>query len=144
MHRPVCSSSVSTRPHIRTCKHILGRGSLCRGAAIRGRSYCRHHLRNRISLRRMARFRRKTCVPRISFVDAAAIRQSEIQIRIALAAGHIDRASGSMLFWTLNMARNLVRLPHRSEHPEPQAGCTKIARPKSNRINQVPLSHLDL
>jgi hypothetical protein len=147
MDHAVCSSSVSTiaRLRITTCSYVLQRGSRCLGAAVRGRSYCRHHQRIRISLRRMARSRRRTPVPQVSLVDAAAIRQTEIQLRIALAARRIDPASGRMLFWVLRMAQYLDRTLDHSRQcgPPPSGEGTPIQPPKSDRINQVPLNHLN-
>ena len=113
MHQSACSSSVSTPARLRipTCSYVLPRGSRCLGAAVRGRSYCRHHLRIRIRLRRMARSRRATPVlAPVSLVDAAAIRQTEIGFRVFLEAGRIDPAAGPVIFQALRMARDLVRI----------------------------------
>ena len=38
---------------IRTCHHILSSGLRCRGAAVRGRACCRHHLDARTRLHNM-------------------------------------------------------------------------------------------
>ena len=139
MHQSAGSSSVSTssRPRIPTCNYILQRGSLCLGAAVRGRSYCRHHLYIRIRLRRMARSRRNSPVTPVSFVDAIAIRQTEIRLRVAFAAGRIDPASERAMLWALRMARDLVR-------PLDHCGQLEPLPLKFNRINQVPINCLDL
>lgn len=148
MHQSACSSSVSAPPRLRipTCSYVLPRGSRCLGAAVRGRSYCRHHLRIRIRLRRMARSRRATPVlAPVSLADAAAIRQTEIRLRVSLAARRIDPASGRAISWALRMARDLVRAINRPEQcgPRPRRRGYRIPRPKFNRINQVPLNPLD-
>ena len=137
MHQSAGSSSVSTpsRPRIPTCNYILQHGSLCLGAAVRGRSYCRHHLYIRIRLRKMARSRRNSPVTPVSFVDAIAIRQTEIRLRVAFAAGRIDPASERAMLWALRMARDLV--------PLDRCGQPASLPLKSNRINQVPINHLD-
>ena len=149
MHQSACSSSVSTAPRLRipTCSYVLPRGSRCLGAAVRGRSYCRHHLRIRIRLRRMARSRRATPVlAPVSLVDAAAIRQTEIGFRVFLEAGRIDPAAGPVIFQALRMARDLDRAINRYQQwgPQRRRGNYRVPSPNLNRINQVPLSHLDL
>jgi len=147
MHQSACSSSVSTAPRLRipTCSYVLPRGSRCLGAAVRGRSYCRHHLRIRIRLRRMARSRRATPVlAPVSLVDAAAIRQTEIGFRVFLEAGRIDPAAGPVIFQALRMARDLVRILYRQEKRGPRPHSCQTQRPNFNRINQVPLNPLDL
>jgi hypothetical protein len=148
MQQSACSSSVSTPPRLRipTCSYVLQRGSLCLGAAVRGRSFCRHHLRIRIRLRRMARSRRATPVlAPVSLADAAAIRQTEIGLRVSLAARRIDPAAGRAIFWALRMARDLARTLDRYEQRglRPRRRNYRIHRPKFNRINQVPLNPLD-
>ena len=148
MHQSACSSSVSTAPRLRipTCSYVLSRGSRCLGAAVRGRSYCRHHLRIRIRLRRMARSRRATPVlAPVSLVDAA-IRQTEIGFRVFLEAGRIDPAAGPVIFQALRMARDLDRAINRYQQwgPQRRRGNYRVPSPNLNRINQVPLSHLDL
>ena len=146
MHQSACSSSVSTPARLRipTCSYVLPRGSRCLGAAVRGRSYCRHHLRIRIRLRRMARSRRATPVlAPVSLVDAA-IRQTEIGVRVFLKAGRIDPASGPVIFQSLHMARDLVRILDRQEKRGPRPHSCQTQRPNFNRINQVPLNPLDL
>ena len=147
MHHSACSSSVATppRPRIATCSYLLQRSSFCLGAAVRGRSYCRHHLHIRISLRRMARSRRATRgIASVSFTNAAAIRQTEIRLRVALAAGRIDPASGRMIFWALRMAQDLDRTLEPCKKRGSLPSSYQIQSSKSNRINQVPLSYLSL
>lgn len=147
MHQSACSSSVSTPARLRipTCSYVLPRGSRCLGAAVRGRSYCRHHLHIRIRLRRMARSRRATpvLVP-VSLVDAAAIRQTEIGVRVFLKAGRIDPASGPVIFQALRMARDLVRILDRHEKRGPRSHRCQTEPPKFSRINQIRINPLDL
>lgn len=145
MHQSACSTSVTTPLHSRVpiCSYVLPRGSRCLGAAVRGRSYCRHHLRIGVRLRRMARSRRSTPVlASVSLADAAAIRQTEIRLRVSLAARRIDPASGRAIFWALRMARDLVRTIKRYEQCglRPRRRIDRIPPPKLNRINQVPLN----
>ena len=148
MHQSACSASVSTPPRLRipTCSYVLPRGSFCLGAALRGRSYCRHHLRIRIRLRRMARSRRATPVlAAVSLANAAAIRQTEIRLRVSLAARRIDPASARAIFWALRLARDLDRTINLDQQRGPRRRSRKYRcpPPKLNRINQVPLNPID-
>jgi len=148
MHQSACSSAVSTAPRLRIaiCSYVLPRGSRCLGAAVRGRSYCRHHLRIRICLRRMARSRRATpALATVSLANAAAIRRTEIQLRVSLAARRIDPASGRAILWALRMARELERRINRPTKRAPRSRRRKhqISLSKFNRINQVPVNSLN-
>jgi hypothetical protein len=100
------------RPHpiIRICKHVLGSGSRCQGAAAAGRPYCRHHLESRIRLRRMARMRRRySPLPPIFLADDAGIRHAAVHIDAGLSNGRIDPADGRVLLWALQMAQSVNR-----------------------------------
>ena len=94
---------------IRTCKHFLDSGSPCRGAAVTGRVYCRHHLDSRLRLRRIARVRRRFPIPRSYLLtDEAAIRHANLHIDAGLTAGRIDRDAGPALLWAVQVAEDLV------------------------------------
>ena len=94
---------------IRTCRHVLDSGSRCRGPAVGGRVYCRHHLESRLRLRRIARVRRRTPVLQLYLLtDEAAIRHAIAHIDAGLADGRIDRDSGPVLLRAIRMAEDLV------------------------------------
>ena len=50
---------------IRICRHTFPDGRHCRGAAVRGRACCRHHLDARTRLHNMARARRLASFARL-------------------------------------------------------------------------------
>ena len=131
--------SSPTRLRIPTCRHILERGCFCRGAAVRGHAYCRHHLHSRVRLRKMARARRSTLgLGSFSLTSTAAIRHTEVQLLAALDAGRIDPASAPVLFSALRMVRGITRTIDRCE------GSLQIRQPNPNRINQVAINSLGL
>jgi hypothetical protein len=109
------------------CKHILDSGSRCRGAAVSGRPYCRHHLESRLRVQRMARMRRAYPFPRLPLLaDAAALHYASRQIDAGLSDGRIDPAAGPVLRRALQLAGNIVRWIDREEarqgrplHPPP-------------------------
>jgi hypothetical protein len=74
-----------------TCRHILGNGCLCRCAASRGKSYCRHHLDSTVRHRKMARARRRRLPLWMPPLMAAAGLRGRINcLQIALEAGDLD------------------------------------------------------
>ena len=130
---------------IRTCSHLLQRGSLCRGAAVRGKSYCRHHLLIRVRLRKMARARRRVRgLGALSLTSAAAIDHAQVRMDVAFAAGRIDPASVPTLLWAFQLARSVVRAVERLEHPPTRPAANRIRPPNHNRINQLPTIPFDL
>ena len=143
MHHSAGSSSVSAPPSlcIRTCSFVLPRGSLCLGAAVRGRSCCRHHLRTRVRLRKMARARRATPVlGSVALSHPAGIRQAEVELSVSLAAGRIDPASGRMLLCVLGMVRGLDRAIERQKRRQSRPAVGFVPLFKPNQINHVPVN----
>ena len=94
---------------IRTCKHILDRGTFCRAPAMNGRDYCHSHLRLRLRLRRMARARRRLARLKLPpLIDRQAVQTAAVRVRAALAGGHIDSDRAGLIFYGLQMiAANL-------------------------------------
>jgi hypothetical protein len=100
---------------IPTCNYILDSGPRCRGAAVAGRPYCRHHLDSRFRLRRMARMRRRNPILQCPLLaDEAAIRYATVHIDAGLSDGRIDRDAGPALLWALQMAQDLIKATDRS------------------------------
>ena len=93
------------RPVIRTCRHVLESGSVCRAAAGGGRPYCRAHLLSRLRRRKMARARRRPDFLRLAPpVEMAAIRHGAARTLAAMAKDQIDSERGRSLLSLLGMA----------------------------------------
>src|SRR5664279_1175706 len=89
---------------IRICRHILPDGRHCRGAALRGRACCRHHLNSRTRLHNMARARRLACIPRLRvpmIPRDLALNRSEV-LRVVTAGG-VDFASARLMLWAMDL-----------------------------------------
>jgi len=89
---------------IRICRHILPDGRHCRGAALRGRACCRHHLNSRTRLHNMARARRLACIPRLRVPMTPrdlALNRSEV-LRVVTAGG-VDFASARLMLWAMDL-----------------------------------------
>ena len=120
---------------IRTCAHILDSGSFCRGAALKGQKFCRHHLDSRIRTRNMARMLRQIrwLNLRVPQTDRD-MEYNHIQVRKAFASGRIPPdARGVMLY-----AMQLLASNHRSQ---PAAKMPSGKASKSYWHYQVPVSH---
>jgi len=130
------------RPIIPICKHVLESGSRCQGAAVSGRTYCRHHLGSRIRLRRLARMRRHCpALPPILLTDAAGIHHAAVHIDAGLSNGRIDSASGPLLFSILRMAQSLNRIIERQSKGPSRGGQRAAAnRDKLNVFYYLPIS----
>ncbi len=109
-------AAASPRLIIRTCRHIKDSGAFCRQAAVGGRKYCRAHLLLRERLRRMARAHRRAGVlklPRLT--DLRAVEAGTAQVRVALAADHIDAGLARLLLWAMRQIASDMRFIERQE-----------------------------
>jgi hypothetical protein len=89
---------------IRTCHHILSSGLRCRGAAVRGRACCRHHLDARIRLHNMARAERRTLFLRWRVPDSRRdLTRNRAEVSRVLATGRIDFDTARMIFWAMDL-----------------------------------------
>ncbi len=123
---------------IRTCRHILPYGRHCRGAAVRGRACCRHHLDAQTRFHNMARARRLTCIPRLRVPTTPrdlALNRAEV-LRV-LATGHFDFATARMMLRAMQLSDTGLRAQY---HQRLRA--THISAANSNKIYQVPASPL--
>ncbi len=95
---------------IRTCRHILPHGRHCQGAAVRGRTCCRHHLDARTRLHNMARAWRLMRVPRLrvplTLRDLALNRAEALRV---VANGSLDFATARMLLWAMQLSATGLR-----------------------------------
>jgi len=108
---------------IHICRHILPDGRHCRGAAVRGRACCRHHLDARTRLHNMARARRLACIPRLRVPMTPrdlALNRSEV-LRIVTGGG-VDFASARLMLWAMDLTAAALPAepasrPHRAHNP---------------------------
>src|ERR1022692_2088347 len=85
------------------CRHTFSDGRHCRGAAVRGRACCRHHLDARTRLHNMARARRLACIPRLRVpmtVRDLALNRAEV-MRVVNAGG-LDFTSARLMLWAMD------------------------------------------
>lgn len=104
---------------IRTCRHILESGGVCRQAAVGGRTYCRAHLVLRVRCRKMARARRRAGFVKLPpLIDPQAVQVGITRVKVALAAEHIDPDRARLLRWAMRIAATtLRRLDLQKEQP---------------------------
>ena len=118
---------------IRTCSHTLPEGRRCRGAAVRGRYCCRHHLDARTRLHNMARARRLTCQPRLRVPESPRdLALNRAEANRVLSTQRIDPDAALMMLWALDLTSATFRAP------------TALPRFASNlnEIYHVPVSPL--
>src|SRR5271169_3922869 len=90
---------------IRTCRYILDSGHRCRGAAVRGRACCRHHLDARTRLHNMARARRRTLILRWRVPESRRdLTRNRAEVSRVLATGRLDFDTARMIFWAMDLA----------------------------------------
>ena len=127
---------MNSRLIIRICRHFLPDGRRCQGAAVRGRTCCRHHLDARTRLHNMARARRLTCIPRLRVPvtprDLALNRAEALRI---VATGGLDFATARMMLWALQLSATGLR----SEH-DLRLRQARIRTNNPNRIYQVAIN----
>jgi len=104
------AAAAPQRVIIRTCGHIMEDGRRCQAAAVAKRDYCRAHLELRGRLRKMARARRRAAVVKLPpMVDLQAVQAAKVRVRVALAAGHIEKDRARVLFSLISQVGSLIR-----------------------------------
>src|ERR1017187_4029202 len=108
---------------IRICCHILPCGRHCRGAAVRARACCRHHLDARARLHNIARARRlasfaRLCVP-MNWRDVALNRAEVMRV---INTGSHDFATARMMLWAMDLTpqpppAEPASRPHHAHNP---------------------------
>jgi hypothetical protein len=103
---------------IRTCHQVLSSGLRCRGAAVRGRACCRHHLDACTRLHNMARAGRRTLILRWRVPDSRRdLARNRGEVSRVVATGRIDFDTARMIFWAMDLtaaASPPSRLPVRA------------------------------
>ena len=123
---------------IRTCRHLLPEGRRCQGAAVRGRSCCRHHLHTRARLHNMARARRLICIPRLRVPETLRdLAVNQFEVRRILATGRVDPASAKTMARAMQLCAASLRLELDSRWRQ-----AHIRASNSNKIYQVQLNHV--
>src|SRR5271169_7127437 len=89
---------------IRTCRYILDSGHRCRGAAVRGRACCCHHLDARTRLHNMARARRCLRLPRLLVAETPRdLAYNQAEVCRVLATERIDPDAARMMLWAMDL-----------------------------------------
>src|SRR5271165_2694234 len=89
---------------IRTCHHILSSGLRCRGAAVRGRACCRHHLDALTRFHNMARAERRTLILRWRVPDSRRdLARNRAEVNRVVATGRMDFDTARMIFWAMDL-----------------------------------------
>ena len=89
---------------IRTCRHILANGLHCQGAAVRGRSCCRHHLDAGTRMRNMARACRRSLKLRFRILDSPrALAINRAEVNRVVATERIDPDAARMMLWAMDL-----------------------------------------
>ncbi len=94
---------------IRICRHILPGGRHCRGAAVRGRACCRHHLDARTRLHNMARARRCFRLPRLLVPETLRdLAYNQAEVDRVLATERIDPDAARMILWAMDLTAAIL------------------------------------
>jgi len=89
---------------IRLCRHTFPDGRRRKGAAVRGRACCRHHLDTRARLRNMARARRLACIPRLRVpMTPRDLALNRAEVLRAVTTGGLDLDSARMMLWAMDL-----------------------------------------
>jgi hypothetical protein len=97
---------------VQHCRHVKEAGAYCQGAPLRGREYCRFHLRALGQRMRMARAqaRRQPHVLVLPLLeDLNAVQVARMQVLDALAAGLIEDKRAGLLLYGLQQASSDLR-----------------------------------
>ena len=95
---------MNSRLIIRLCRHTFPGGHRCRGAAVRGRACCRHHLDARTRLHNMARARRVACIPRLRVpMNRRELTLNRAEVLRVINTGSVDFATARMMLWALDL-----------------------------------------
>jgi len=110
---------MNSRLIIRLCRYTFPDGHRCRGAAVRGRACCRHHLDAQARLHNMARARRRACIPRLCVpVTRRDLALNRAEILRVINTGNIDYATARMMLWAMDLTA--ATLPsERAARPHP-------------------------
>ena len=97
---------------VQHCRHIKEDGAYCQGAPLRGREYCRFHLRALGRRMRMARAQARRephhlVLPILE--DLNAVQVARMQVLDALAAGLIENKRAGLLLYGLQQASKDLR-----------------------------------
>ncbi len=94
---------------IRTCSHVLDSGRHCRGAAVRGRACCRHHLDARSRLHNMARARRHPRALRLLVPETLRdLACNWLEVNRVLATERIDPDAARMILWAMDLTSSIL------------------------------------
>ena len=104
---------------IRLCQHTFPDGRHCQGAAVRGRSCCRHHLDARTRLHSMARARRLACIPRLRVpMTTRDLALNRAEVLRVVNSGSVDFATARLMLWAMDLTA--ATLPSKRDHrPRP-------------------------
>src|SRR3974390_26242 len=95
---------MNSRLIIRLCRYTFPDGHRCRGAAVRGRACCRHHLDARTRLRNCARARRRACIPRLRVpMNRRDLALNRAEVLRVIDTGSVDHATARMMLWALDL-----------------------------------------
>ena len=95
---------MNSRLIIRLCRHTFPDGHRCRGAAVRGRACCRHHLDARIRLHNMARARRLNCIPRLRVpMNRRDLALNRAEVLRVINTARVDFATARMMLWAMDL-----------------------------------------
>ena len=95
---------MNSRLIIRLCRHTFPDGHRCRGAAVRGRACCRHHLDAQARLHNMARARRLNCIPRLRVpMNRRDLALNRAEILRVIDTGSVDHATARMMLWAMDL-----------------------------------------
>ena len=114
---------MNSRLIIRLCRYTFPDGHRCRGAAVRGRACCRHHLDARTRLRNCARARRRACIPRLRVpINRRDLARNRAEVLRVINTGGIDFASARMMLWAMDLTAatlpaELAARPRRARNP---------------------------
>lgn len=114
---------MNSRLIIRLCRHTFPDGHRCRGAAVRGRACCRHHLDAQARLHNMARARRLNCIPRLRVpMNRRDLALNRAEILRVIDTGSVDHATARMMLWAMDLTAatlpaEQVARPRRARNP---------------------------
>ena len=95
---------MNSRLIIRLCRHAFPDGHRCRGAAVRGRACCRHHLDAQARLHNMARARRLNCIPRLRVpMNRRDLALNRAEVLRVIDTARVDFATARMMLWAMDL-----------------------------------------
>jgi len=95
---------MNSRLIIRLCRHTFPDGHRCRGAAVRGRACCRHHLDVRTRLHNVARARRRSCIPRLCVpMTRCDLALNRAEVLRVINTARVDFATARMMLWAMDL-----------------------------------------